>query len=455
MISLGFKKNKSFYKILFGIMLPIALQNLISSSLNLVDNVMIGQLGETHITSVGLANQVFFLMTLILFGANSGTSIFVAQYWGRKEVDKIKKVLSVALWFSLIISTAFFIAGFLFPNLIIGFLSKDLAVVKLGVEYLQIVSLSYVMTAISFAYGFSSRSIGKPKLPMYASAISLLVNTFLNYILIFGHFGFPAYGVKGAAIATLIARTIEVTIILVHIYRNTPELSVRLSDMLSVGKSEFKRIGNKAFPVILNETFWALGMTTYALVYARIGTEAAASVMISTTVNNLFMVISFGLGNASAVMLGNTLGADEIDTAIEYNKKFLSLSLLGGVVVGGLIFVFSPIIVSNLYNLGPVAYDSTMMTLKIMAFFMPFKFYNTIVVIGTLRSGGDTMFSMFLEMGSVWLIGVPLAFIGAFVWGLPVYWVVALVSLEEIAKMFLGFPRVLSNKWAKNIVSSH
>jgi putative MATE family efflux protein len=455
MVSLSYKKNKTFYKLLFTIMLPIAFQNLISSSLNLVDNVMIGQLGETHIAAVGLANQVYFLLNLILFGANSGASIFIAQYWGKKDIENIKKGVGIGLSFGLVIATFFFTASFFFPKLILGFLSKDFEVVTLGSSYLKIVSLSYLFTALSFSFGFSSRSIGKPKLPMIASIISLLVNTVLNYILIFGYIGFPALGVVGAAIATLIARTIELIIIVVHVYRNTPEIAVKLSDIKAITKDEIIKIGRKALPVIFNETFWALGMTTYALVYARIGTNAAASVMISNTVNSLFMVISFGLGNAAAVMLGNTLGADEIETAIDYNSKFMTLSLLGGAVVGLLIFLLSPPIVYRLYNLTPEAYEITMYTMRIMALFMPFKFYNTILVIGTLRSGGDTFFSMVLEIGCVWLIGVPLAFIGAFVWNLPVYWVVALVSLEEIAKLILGIPRVVSKKWAKNIVSAH
>lgn len=452
MKTLSYKENKPFYTLLFTIMIPIVVQNFISSSLNLVDNVMIGQLGEIHITGVGLANQIFFVMTLILFGANSGTSIYVAQYFGNKELHRIKGVISIALWFSLFVSTVFFVSGFFFQTPILSLMSKDAAVVESGSQYLKIVSLSYWITAINFAFGFSARSVGKPKLPMKASIISLGVNTFLNYILIFGHLGFQAYGVKGAAIATLIARIIELCIIVYGVYSKIPEIAVYPKHLFHISMQQLKIVSQKTLPVIFNEAFWALGMTTYALVYARIGTEAAASVMIANTVNSLFMVLSFGLGNASAVMLGNTLGANDIPKAIDYNKKFLLLSFSGGIVVGLLIVAIAPFLVLNLYNLTPAAYEATLSTLKIMAFFMPFRFYNTIVIIGTLRSGGDTLYSMMLEIGCVWLIGVPLAFIGAFVWGFPVYWVVALVSTEEIIKMILGFPRVKSNKWAKNIV---
>lgn len=452
MISLGYKKNLAFYKLLITISIPIVIQNLISSSLNLVDNVMIGQLGETYIAATGLANQIYFIMTLILFGGNSGISIYIAQYWGKKETDKIKSVLSIGLIFALFVSTIFFIIGFVFPTQTLALMSKDTAVVSLGASYMRIVSLSYIITAISFAFGFSSRSVGHPKLPMTAAVVSLMINTVLNYILIFGKFGFPVMGIEGAAIATLIARVVEFIIIIGGIYKTIPVLAVSFKNFFTISSDLVKKVGKTAFPVILNEGFWSLGMTAYALVYARIGTEAVAAVMITNTVNNLFMVVGFGLGNASSVMLGNTLGAGEIDKAIDYNKKFLALSIIGGVIVGGLIMAIGPFLVRNLYQLTPESYDITLKTLFILALFMSFKFYNTIIVIGTLRSGGDTVYSMAMEITSVWLIGVPLAALGGFVFKLPVYWVVAMVNIEEVFKVLIGLPRLLSNKWAKRLV---
>ena len=452
MISLGYKKNLDFYKLLITISIPIVIQNLISSSLNLVDNVMIGQLGETYIAATRLTNQIYFIMTLILFGGNSGISIYIAQYWGKKETDKIKSVLSIGLLFALFVSTIFFIIGFVFPTQTLALMSKDTAVVNFGASYMRIVSLSYIITAISFAFGFSSRSVGHPKLPMTAAVVSLMINTVLNYILIFGKLGFPVMGIEGAAIATLIARVVEFIIIIGGIYKTIPVLAVSFKNFFNISSDLVKKVGKTALPVILNEGFWSLGMTAYALVYARIGTEAVAAVMITNTVNNLFMVVGFGLGNASSVMLGNTLGAGEIDKAIDYNKKFLALSIIGGVIVGGLIMAIGPFLVRNLYQLTPESYDITLKTLFILALFMSFKFYNTIIVIGTLRSGGDTVYSMAMEITSVWLIGVPLAALGGFVLQLPVYWVVAMVNIEEVFKVLIGLPRLLSNKWAKRLV---
>ncbi len=452
MISLGYKKNITFYKTLFAIAIPIVLQQMISASLNLVDNVMIGQLGATNIASVGLANQVFFLMTLILFGTYSGVSIYIAQYWGNQELSKIKHVMVIGITFGTLVSSVFFGLSFFNSKGILDLFSNDPQVIALGSKYLRIVSISYILTALSFAYGFSSRSIGRAKLPMYASAISLILNTILNYALIFGHFGFKAYGIEGAAMATLIARIVELTIILFSIYSSSPVLAVKVKDFFDVKWATVKQVFKTAFPVILNETFWALGMTTYAFVYAHISTDAMASVQISNIINSLFMVASFGLGNASSVMLGNLLGANKIDDAIEYNTRFLTLSAMFGILIGILIILLAPLMIHTFFKLTPEVSRITINTMRVMALFMPFKFYSTIIIIGTFRSGGDTLFSMILEVSCVWCIGVPLAFLGGFVLKYPVYLVVAMVSLEEVTKVILGTPRVISKKWAKRIV---
>jgi putative MATE family efflux protein len=449
---LGYKDNREFYTLLFNTAIPIAVQNAISSSLNLVDNVMIGQLGATSIAAVGLANQLFFLMTLILFGTYSGVSIFISQYWGSKNYDRLRDVMVVALTVGFIVATLFFFIAFALPVQFLTLLSGDPDLIAVGAPYLRIVSFSYLLTAVSFAFGFSTRGIGRAKLPMKASVISLLINTGLNALLIFGLFGFPELGVRGAAIATLIARIIECVIILNGIYHSIPHLAVTVSDFLKAKRTTYQHILKTAFPVIVNEGFWALGMTAYAYVYAHMGTMEMASIQISNMINSLFFVVSMGLGNAAMVMLGNKLGADAIDDAIRFNHKFLALSTICGVFVGIIIFTLSPFAIPMLFKLTATGYATTISTLRVLAFLTPFRFYNTIVIIGTLRSGGDTVFSMILELSCVWLIGVPTAFFCGFYLKLPVYYVAGFIGIEEISKALLGMPRVRSNKWAKRIV---
>lgn len=444
-------KDKQFFKTLLAISIPIALQNLISSSLNLVDTVMIGKVGEIEIAAVGLANQFFFIFILLLFGINSGASIFISQFWGKKDVGNIRRVLGIALVFGGIVSIVF--AGFaLFtPQMVLKFFTKDIETITLGSSYLTIVALSYSATAISFSYSFGARSIGEAKLPMVISSISLIINTILNYLFIFGTNTIPPMGVKGAALATLLSRIIEMILLLWIIYSKEHPLAGKLKEMLNLSQSFLKNFFKTASPVILNEGFWSLGMTMYLAAYARISTEAVAAVHISNTVQNLFMVIAFGIANACTVMIGNEIGASQPEKAISYAKKFSILGVFIGLFIGVTLFLSTPFVVS-FFNISETVRYSANRILMVFSLVMSAKVFNTILIVGILRGGGDTKFSLFLEMGSVWLIGVPLAFFGALVLKLPVYWVVALVSLEEIIKAIIGIPRVISNKWVRNII---
>lgn len=452
MVNISIKENKKFYITLVSLAAPIIVQNLINTSLNLVDNVMIGQLGAVSIASVGLANQVFFLLNLILFGVNSGTSIFIAQYWGNKEYKKVKNVVGIGLILGLGIGILFWFASFFFSKEIISLLTDDLEVIELSSNYLKITSFGYILMAISYTLGFGCRSIGKAKIPMYTSAISLAINTMINYLLIFGIGGFPQLGVTGAAIATLIARIVEVTLIVSIVYSRVDALAVKISNVVSIKVLEVKNVMKTGAPVIVNETFWALGMIMYTFVYSHIGTNELASVQVANTINNLFTVAAFGLGSACSVMLGNKLGANKIKEAREYNLKILAISGLLGIVVGCIVIVVSPFIIQNFFDLGKDVNDSAILIMRVMGIYIPVRFIATIIIIGTLRSGGDTVYSMCIEIIGVWCIGVPLAFLGGFVLGLPIHIVFALVSLEEIAKVLMGIPRIKSGKWAKNII---
>lgn len=443
--------DKNFFKLMLSIAIPITLQNLISSSLNMVDTVMVGELGETQIAAVGLANQIFFLFSLLLFGINSGTSIFISQFWGKKDVLNIRRVLGIALLAGGFLSVIFTIVALLVPDVILGAFTNDRDVIELGTGYLRIVSLSYFITAVSYAYSFASRSIGHAKLPMIVSAVSLGTNTILNYLFIFGKFGFPRLGVNGAAIATLIARLVEVILIVGIIYYKRYVLAGKAKEMFNMNREFVIKFFKTTAPVILNEGFWSLGMTMYSAAYARISTEAVAAVQISNTVQNIFMVVFFGLGNACAVMIGNKIGANKKEIAIDYAKKYSVFGPSLGILMGLVLILLAPSILGFFKVSESVKYDAVKILL-VLAIFMSIKIFNIILVVGILRSGGDTRFSMFLEIGSVWLIGVPLAFLGALVWRLPVYWVVAMVSLEEVVKASIGIPRVISKKWVKNVV---
>lgn len=406
-----FWKDKIFLKSMLSIAIPIALQNLITSSLNMVDTLMISSLGESSIAAVGLANQVFFFYALINFGINSGSSIFISQYWGREDIFSIRKVLGLSVSLSTITGIIFTLGAFFFPEFIMGIFIKEPEVVKLGADYLRIVSLSYIITAIGFAYSIALRSTGRPKVPMMVSAISFVTNTVFNYLLIFGKFGFPQLGVKGAAWGTLIARIVEIIFILYIVYSTNGPLAASPKELLDWNKEFVNKYLNTISPVILNETFWSLGQVMYSIAYARIGKEATAAIQLTTTIQNIFFVLVRGLANACAVMVGNKIGAGDKEEAYEYAIQFLTLSTLIGLIFGVIMALTPDLTLKVFKNLEPNLYEITRKLLVIMGLSFFIRTYNSTAIVGVLRGGGDTRFSMFLEMGAVWLVGVPLAFL--------------------------------------------
>ncbi|MSS43112.1 MATE family efflux transporter [Anaerosalibacter bizertensis] len=447
-------KDKTFFKGMLGIALPIALQNLITSSLNMVDTLMISSLGDASIAAVGLANQVFFFYMLIVFGINSGSSIFISQFWGKEDIKNIRKILGLAICLGSVVGILFTIAAFFVPEFLMNIFTKDAEVVALGADYLKIVSLSYIVTAIGFSYSVAARSIGQARMPMVVSAISFVTNTFFNYLLIFGKFGFPRLGVKGAAYGTLIARIVELGFILYAVYSDRGVLAASIKDLTGWGKDYFMKYIKTTYPVILNEAIWALGNIMYSIAYARIGKEAIAAVQIATTVQNIFMVISRGLANAATVMVGNKIGGNEEKLAVEYSKRFLTIATMTGVVLGMGLFFSAGTVLKLFRKLTPEVYEIAKNILKVIGIVFFIKMFNGTMIVGVLRGGGDTKFSLFLELGSVWLVGVPMAFLGALVFKLPVHIIVAFVSLEEVVKAVIGIPRLISKKWVKNVTES-
>ncbi|MFA5524586.1 MAG: MATE family efflux transporter, partial [Tissierellales bacterium] len=347
----GMFSDSKFYKVLFAIALPIVIQNLIVSSVNMIDTVMIGRIGEAEIAAVGIANQLFFFFTILIMGFYSGAGIFISQFWGIKDEKNIKKVLGLSLIIGVICTIVFTILALVFPETIIKVFNKDSNVVRLGSDYLRIVGISYIFTAITMAFSSGLRCIGKTVLPMLVSFGALLINASLNYILIFGHFGAPEMGVEGAALATLIARIVETIILIIYIYIGRGTLAASLKEMIGFDKAFVIKTFKTIIPVVLNEICWGLGAVVYSVAYGRIGTQAIASVQITSTISNLYMVLVFGIANASAVMVGNLIGAGEEEKGKEYAYR---LSVLGGI-TGVLIAIGIVATAENLLNIFKVS----------------------------------------------------------------------------------------------------
>lgn len=447
-----YKFNKIFYKTLFSIALPITIQNLIITLLNLIDVFMISSLDTSSIGGVGMANKIFFLLNLFLFGTNSGAAILASQYWGNKDINNIKKVLGITLILGSLGSLLFSVAAILFPAKLISILSPDEpGIISEGAKYLRIIGFSYILTAITITYSFMLRAINNAKLPMIVTGIAIIINTFFNWVLIFGNLGAPKLGVEGAAIATVGARLFESVFIVFLVYKYKLPIAGKITEYFRFTFGFFKHYLSTVFFVILNEVVWSVGVFGYSLVYGRMGEVPTASMVITQTIEQLSFVAFFGISNACGVMLGNKLGANEIENAEEYAKIFLALVIKLGIFTSILIILVSPYI-AGLFNVELIIKENVISCLRVFSIYLPFKVINMIIIVGILRSGGDTIASLLIDLFGVWLVGIPMAILGGLYFKLDIKFVYAMIMSEELVKFIFSVLRYRSKKWVKNIV---
>ena len=444
--------DKKFYKILVSLCIPIIVQNLISTSVNVIDTVMISSLGEASVASIGVANQFFFLFNMTMSGLTGGAGLFISQFFGKNDTRNIKKITSLSVFLGVLLGLLFLIPAVFFPKLIIHFFSYDPEVIKLCTDYFSIIAFSYPLISISMVFSMGSRSIRNPNLGMICSGIALVTNVILNYCLIFGHLGFPAMGVKGAALATVIARIVEFALLVGYVYfiKKDYLLKFNLSDFKSIDKLFLNTFISKSLPILLNDSLWAVGTVLYSVAYAKAGTSAIAASQIATSTGNFFIMTAVCVAIGASIMLGNELGSDNTYIAIDYAKKFSKIVFIIGSILG-LLLIFTIPVLLKIFSVSDTLRPDIIKIFAIMGVFMGLRAFNTLIVIGVLRSGGDTKYSLFLELGCMWLVSLPLTFIFA-VKGAPIYLLVLLTYSEEIVKFIFGVPRALSKKWAANIV---
>lgn len=446
------KENKIFYKTLLTLCIPIIIQNLLSTLINMVDTIMVGGLGEVSVAAIGIANQYFFLYNMALSGIIGGAGLFIAQFFGKNDKENIRKITALGSLSALALGVIFATMAIFSPKFIIHFFSLDESVVEIAVNYFLIIGFCYPIIAISNVFSMGSRSIRNPKLGMICSSISLVLNIILNYIFIFGKFGMPALGASGAALATVISRIVELILLVSYVYfiKSDYELRFTFKDIKLINRDLFKAFISKTIPVFFNDTLWAFGTVLYAVAYSKAGTSAIAASQIASSTGNFFIMTSVCIAIGSSIMIGNELGADHIEKAVSYSKKFAILVCLAGVVFGGLLILSIPALL-KVFSVSPGLAPDIRKIFIVMGVLMALKTFNTFIIIGVLRSGGDTKYALTLEMGCMWFVSLPLTFLAAYK-GVPIYILVALTYTEEIAKFIFGVPRALSKKWANNIV---
>jgi putative MATE family efflux protein len=426
------------------------IQQLVFSGLNMLGVIFVGQKGDAAVAAVGLAGQIAFLLNLVHFGIISGAAMFTAQFWGKQDIPNLRRVLGMCLMLAIFASLVFFTIAQVFPSQILHIYSNDPLVIELGTSYIRVFSWTFLLVAVTFSYALVMRSTGDVKVPTSVSICALLISTFLSYSLIFGKFGLPELGINGAAVAAVIARFLECVVLLFITYTQKLPVAASFRELTSFDKVFFGKVIKPMLPVILNELFWSLGITTYNIIYGRMGTQSYAAINIVSTIEQVAFVVFIGISNATSVLVGNRIGAGKPEEAYLYAGRSLGIGILGGMLLG-LVLQLVKLPILSLYNVSPEVIQNATGLINVVTFFLWIRVNNMTTVVGILRAGGDTRFSLFLDGIIIWIVGVPMAYLGAFVFHFPVYFVYLCAMSEEATKWLLGINRYFSRKWINNL----
>lgn len=439
--------NSNFYKSVFALVIPMALQNLVNVGISSTDVIMLGAVGEKVLSGASLGSQVQFVMSLILFGITSGASVLVAQYWGKGDIRTIEKVLGIALKFSLAVGAVFTIVTVLFPQVIMSILTNDSQVIEEGSKYLRIVGLSYIILSINIAYLNIMRSVERVKISTIVYLSGLIANIIINAILIFGK---PQMGIRGAAIGTVAAIFIELLIVIYYDRKVNDVFKFKISFLKTEDRELNRDFIRYSGPVIINELMWGLGCSTVTAILGHMGSSAVAANSVTQVVRQLAMVMSFGIAGAAAIMLGKTIGEGNIERAREYGRKFVKMSIVSGL-AGSIIVLIARPIAMGAMRLTDTAEGYLSLMMLVMAYYVIAQTSNTTMVVGVFRAGGDTKIGLIIDVSCMWGISILLGFIAAFVLKLPVMAVYLILLSDEIFKIPISTWRYRTYKWLNNV----
>lgn len=444
--------NKTYRKEMLMIGLPITLQSIFQASYSLIDQLMVGTLGTVSIAGSGLGAKFSSLAIFTLSSIAAVASILIAQYHGKGDEKGINQSLFSCSYIALLVMLCFILPAYFMPEAIMKIYTNDPQTVIMAAGFLKILAVSFFPMTVTLLLSSFFRSIEQSRYPMYASVIAIFANILFNYLLIFGKFGLPQLGLRGAAFGTLIARMIEAGLLLFWLMQKSMKKEIYIHPVSIRNQEFYKRISVIVLPILFNEFSWSLGENIYAAIYGRLGTDALAAMTLTNPLQGMFIGMFSGLSSAAVVMVGKRLGSNEREEAFGISKYLMKIGLAGSLLIGILLALLIPFYV-QLFFVEQEVKQLTIYIVDALAIVLFAKITNMILGGGILRSGGNTHYTLISDLIGTWIFGVPLGLVMAFVFHLPIYQVYFILSLEEVVRVLIGLFIFYRKKWMKNVTS--
>ena len=442
--------DRAFYRQFFAIVIPIAVQNLISSAVGVADTLMLGYVSQTALASSSLAGQIMFILNMIYFGLGAGITMLVAQYWGKGDLPTIEKILAIGEKISLCVGAIFFAAAVFFPGALMRIYTNDANMIAAGSQYLRVVGFSYLFLALSQPYLAAMKSIEQVRTSTIINSTALVLNIVLNAVFIFGWIpGIPPLGIQGVALATVIARFVEFALC-IFAGERFKKLRLRPRLLFLHSRALTKDFINYSLPAIGNDFVWGLAFSMYSVIMGHLGEDLVAAYSVISTIRNLATVFGFGVANGAAIILGKSIGANQMDKAERDATHLLRLTFIAAL-IGSAVVLLCPLIVSRVIELTELAQWYLNIMIWISTLYVIGPPLNTYFICGVFRAGGDSKFGFILDFSWLWFLFVPVGFLLAFVAHVPPIWVFVWLSLDEFSKMPIVYARYRKKLWLRNI----
>lgn len=442
--------DKAFYKKLFALVIPIAAQNFMTAVVSASDALMLGLQGQTALSAVSLATQVQFVLHLFYVALTIGATVLAAQYWGKEDPQSVEHVLAVTMRISMVISLLFFLAAVFCPEMLMRIFTNETMLIAPGASYLRIVSGSYLCMGVSQVYLCIMKNSGRTLRSTIYGSTAVVLNLILNALLIFGLFGLPEMGIQGAALATLIARIVELALVLIE-NRKPDVVRIRLKYLRAPDSALRRDYYYYTAPVMANELAWGLGFTMFSVIMGHLGSDAVAANSIANIVKNIITCFCLGIGSGSGIIIGNELGSGNLEQAKIYGTKLCRAAIISGILSGIVLLVCRPLIFLFAYNLSGQAQEYLKVMLLVCSYYMIGKSVNCTVIAGIFCAGGDTRFGLCCDTITMWVIIIPVGLAAAFWFKLPVLWVYFCLNLDEIIKLPAVYRHYKKYQWVKNL----